>query len=238
MAHTVNMVARVLVVEDDYRIAVFVQRALAQAGYRTQLVADGAAALAAAAGETPDLVVLDVMLPEIDGLEVARRLRADSGVPILMLTARDAVGDRVAGLDAGADDYLVKPFALEELLARVRALLRRREVDAAERRRGVLTFGDVRLDQDTSEAFRAGRSLDLRHLELELLAFFLRNPGRALSRREIFEAVWGFDFLGDSNVIEVTLGHLRQKLEADGESRLIHTVRSVGYVLRQENGTV
>ena len=220
--------------EDDYRIAAFVQRALAQAGYQVKLAADGAEALAAADSDPPDVVVLDVMLPGVDGLEVARRLRAHGGTPILMLTARDAVEDRVEGLDAGADDYLVKPFALEELLARLRALLRRRDVNAAERRRGALTFSDVVLDQDTHEVTRGSRRLELRNMEYELLAFFLRHPGRVLSRREIFEEVWDFDFLGDSNVIEVTLGHLRQKLEAEGEPRLLHTVRSVGYVLREE----
>jgi len=230
--------ARVLVVEDDFRIAVFVQRALLQAGYRAQVVGDGHAALTAAESAPPDLVVLDVMLPGLDGLEVARRLRARSAVPILILTARDSVGDRVEGLDAGADDYLVKPFALEELLARVRALLRRREVDAAERRRGKLVFADVSLDQDTHEVSRGGRPLELRNMEFELLAYVLRHPGRVLSRREIFEEVWGYDFLGDSNVIEVTVGHLRQKLEAGGEPRLIHTVRSVGYVLREGDGRV
>jgi len=220
------------VVEDDFRIAVFVQRALVQAGYAVHAVADGWAALEAAETVPPDLVVLDVMLPGLDGLEVARRLRANLGVPILMLTARDAVGDRVQGLDAGADDYLVKPFALEELLARLRALLRRREVDAAGRHRGVLTVANVQLDQNARVATRGGRRLELRHLEFELLAYLMRHPGRVLSRREIFEEVWGYDFLGDSNVIEVTLGHLRQKLEAEGP-RLIHTVRSVGYVLRE-----
>ncbi|MBI4213982.1 MAG: response regulator transcription factor [Chloroflexi bacterium] len=225
---------RVLIVEDDYRIAAFIQRALAQAGYQVKLAADGNAALAAAGSEPPDVVVLDVMLPGLDGLEVARQLRAGGGTPILMLTARDAVEDRVEGLDAGADDYLVKPFALEELLARLRALLRRRDVNAAERRRGVLAFSDVVLDQDTHEVTRGGRRLELRNMEYELLAFFLRHPGRVLSRMEIFEEVWGFDFLGDSNVIEVTLGHLRQKLEANGEPRLVYTVRSVGYVLREE----
>lgn len=223
-----------LIVEDDYRIAAFIQRALAQAGYQVKLAADGNAALAAAGSEPPDVVVLDVMLPGLDGLEVARQLRAGGGTPILMLTARDAVEDRVEGLDAGADDYLVKPFALEELLARLRALLRRRDVNAAERRRGVLAFSDVVLDQDTHEVTRGGRRLELRNMEYELLAFFLRHPGRVLSRMEIFEEVWGFDFLGDSNVIEVTLGHLRQKLEANGEPRLVYTVRSVGYVLREE----
>jgi two-component system, OmpR family, response regulator MprA len=226
--------ARVLLVEDDFRISIFVQRALVQAGYEVQAVADGPSGLRAAEQSPPDLVVLDLMLPELDGLEVARRLRATQATPILMLTARDAVGDRVQGLDAGADDYLVKPFAVEELLARLRALLRRRLVDASERRRGVLTFGDVQLDQDSRHVERGGRAVELRHMEFELLAYLLRHPGRVLSRRELFEEVWGYDFLGDTNVIEVTVGHLRQKLEAKGQSRLIHTVRSVGYVLREE----
>ncbi|MSQ24480.1 MAG: response regulator transcription factor [Chloroflexi bacterium] len=225
---------KVLIVEDDYRIAAFIQRALSQAGYQVKLAIDGPAALAAAEAEQPDIVVLDVMLPGLDGLEVARRLRAGGGVPILMLTARDAIEDRVMGLDAGADDYLIKPFALEELLARLRALLRRQEVNAAERKRGTLTFSDIVLDQDAHEAVRGGHKLELRNMEYELLAFFLRHPGRVLSRREIFEEVWDFDFLGDSNVIEVTLGHLRQKLEAEGEPRVLHTVRSAGYVMREE----
>jgi DNA-binding response OmpR family regulator len=233
---TASSAPRVLVVEDDFRIAIFLQRALTRVGYRVEIAADGPAALAAAAATAPDVVVLDVMLPGLDGLEVARRLRAGSGVPILMLTARDAITDRVQGLDAGADDYLVKPFALEELLARLRALLRRCEVNAAESRRGALTFADVRLDQDSHEVTRGGRRLELRPKEFELLAYFLRHPGRVLSRRELFEEVWGYNFLGDSNVIEVTIAHLRQKLEAGGESRLVHTVRSVGYILREESG--
>ena len=227
--------ARVLLVEDDFRISVFVQRALVQAGYEVQAVADGLAALVLASQTSPDVVVLDVMLPGLDGLEVARRLRAKQATPILILTARDAVGDRVQGLDAGADDYLVKPFAVEELLARLRALLRRRHVDAAERRRGVLNFADLRLDQDSHQVERGGRTLELRHLEFELLAYLLRHPGRVLSRRELFEEVWGYDFLGDTNVIEVTVGHLRQKLETNDQPRLIHTVRSAGYVLREES---
>ncbi|HEY3116026.1 MAG TPA: response regulator transcription factor [Chloroflexota bacterium] len=225
---------RILVVEDEPRIALFIQRALVQAGYRVDMVADGVSALAAAEAAPPDLVLLDVMLPGLDGMEVARRLRGKGGIPILMLTARDAVEDRVEGLDAGADDYLVKPFALEELLARLRALLRRRDTDPSDRRRGAFTYEDVLVDLDTHEASRNGRELELRNKEFELLAYFLRRPGRVLSRREIFEEVWGYDFLGDSNVIEVTVGHLRQKLEAGGGPRLIHTVRSVGYVLRKE----
>jgi two-component system response regulator MprA len=226
---------RVLVVEDDSGIALFIQRALVQAGYRVDLVGDGLSALAAAQAVPPDVVLLDIMLPGLDGLEVARRLRSASNVPILMLTALDTVGDRVQGLDSGADDYLVKPFALEELLARLRALLRRREPETnGDRKRGPLSFADVRLDEDAHEATRSDRELELRPKEFELLAHFLRHPGRVLGRREIFEDVWGYDFLGDSNVIEVTVGHLRQKLEAEGEPRLIHTVRSVGYVLREE----
>jgi two-component system, OmpR family, response regulator MprA len=229
-----TVLGRVLVVEDDFRISVFVQRALVQAGYEVQAVENGESALTAAEQTPPDLIVLDVMLPGLDGLEVARRLRATRATPILMLTARDAVGDRVQGLDAGADDYLVKPFAVEELLARLRALLRRREVDAAERRRGVLAFADLQLDQDTRHAERVGRPLELRRMEFELLAYLMRHPGRVLSRRELFEEVWGYNFLGDTNVIEVTVGHLRQKLEAEGRTRLIHTVRSAGYVLREQ----
>jgi two-component system response regulator MprA len=222
------------VVEDDAGIALFIQRALVQAGYRVDLVGDGLSALAAAQAMPPDVVLLDIMLPGLDGVEVARRLRASSNVPILMLTALDTIGDRVQGLDAGADDYLVKPFALEELLARLRALLRRSEGDSGERRRGQLRFADVKLDEDAREAFRGEHELELRPKEFELLAYFLRHPGRVLSRREIFEDVWGYDFLGDSNVIEVTVGHLRQKLETEGAPRVIHTVRSVGYVLREE----
>jgi two-component system response regulator MprA len=229
--------ARVLVVEDDRRIAAFLDRALVRAGYRVDLAADGAAALEAAAEAPPDVVVLDVMLPGLDGLEVARRLRAGGGVPILMLTARDGVGDRVLGLDAGADDYLAKPFALEELLARLRALLRGRALALADTRRGVLTYADVRLDQDTRVVTRGGRHVELRNKAVELLAYLLRNPGRIVSRRELLEEVWGYDFLGDSNVIEVTVAHLRQQLEAGGAPRLIHTVRSAGYILRADGAT-
>jgi two-component system, OmpR family, response regulator MprA len=229
--------ARVLVVEDDRRIAAFLDRALVRAGFRVDLASDGAAALAAAAEAPPDVVVLDVMLPGLDGLEVARRLRADSGVPILMLTARDGVGDRVQGLDAGADDYLAKPFALEELLARLRALLRGRALALADTRRGILTYADVRLDQDTRQVTRGGRRIELRNKAFELLAYLLRNPGRVLSRRELLEEVWGYDFLGDSNVIEVTVAHLRQQLETAGAPRLIHTVRSAGYILRAEGAS-
>src|ERR687886_2703069 len=222
----------VLVVEDDHRISAFLDRALVQAGYRVAVAGDGPAALAAADEDQPEVVVLDLMLPGLDGLEVARRLRAGGGVPILMLTARDGIGDRVEGLDAGADDYLTKPFALEELLARLRALLRGRALAVADTRRGVLEYADITLDQDTREVRRGERPVELRNKAFELLAYLLRNPGRVLSRRELLEEVWGYDFLGDSNVIEVTVGQLRQKLEAAGELRVIQTVRPVGYILR------
>jgi two-component system response regulator MprA len=198
------------------------------------VAADGPAALAAADQCQPEVVVLDLMLPGLDGLEVARRLRAGGGVPILMLTARDGVDDRVQGLDAGADDYLVKPFALEELLARLRALLRGRALAVADTRRGVLSYADISLDQDTREVVRGERRVELRNKAFELLAYFLRNPGRVLSRRELLEEVWGYDFLGDSNVIEVTVGQLRQKLESGGEPRVIQTVRPIGYILRMD----
>jgi len=224
--------ARILVIEDDRRIAAFLDRALSHVGYSVRLASDGRSGLAQVDHEDPDLVILDLMLPDVDGLDIARVIREHSQTSILMLTARDTVCDRVDGLDAGADDYLVKPFALEELLARVRALLRQRErrIDAA--RRGALEYADVHLDQDTREASRAGRPLGLRNREFELLAYLMRNPQRAVSRVELRQEVWGDDFPGSSNVIEVTIGDLRRKLEQDGADRLIHTVRPVGYMLR------
>jgi two-component system response regulator MprA len=223
------MAARVLVVDDDEKITSFLRRALAYEGYQVEVADGGAAALAQALKSPPDLVVLDVMMPGLDGLEVCRRLRAGGDVPVLMLTARDAVGDRVQGLDAGADDYLAKPFALEELLARLRALLRRREAGAP----AVLRFADLSLDTASREANRAGRGFELTTKEFELLALFMRHPRRVLTRSAIMEQIWGYDFDGESNVIEVYVGHLRQKLEAEGEPRLIHTVRHAGYVLRE-----
>ncbi|MFN8637684.1 MAG: response regulator transcription factor [Chloroflexota bacterium] len=229
----------ILVVEDDRRMAAFLDRALSYAGYRVVLADDGEKALVSAEASAPDVVVLDVMLPGIDGLEVARRLRADSGVPILMLTAREGLDDRIEGLDAGADDYLAKPFALQELLARLRALLRGRALAVAEARRGLLSFSDVLLDQDAREATRGGRRLTLRNKELELLAYFLRHPGRVLEPRVLLEAVWGYPYLGDANLVHVTLRRLRQELESTGDPRLIQTVPRGGYVLRQpgEAGT-
>ena len=216
----------VLVVDDDAPIAASLRRALEYAGHRVTVAADGPGALAAAARERPDLVVLDVMLPGLDGLAVCRRLREKAhDVLILMLTARDATPDRVAGLDAGADDYLVKPFAYEELLARVRALLRRR----APASRAELSFADVALDPAAREARRGGRPLTLTALEFDLLRHFLAHPRQVFTRNQLLAAVWGNDLVSTSNVVDVYVGYLRAKL---GEPRLLHTVRGVGYVLR------
>jgi len=222
---------RILVVDDDPKILSLMRRGLAFAGYTVDLAADGEAALALARDHPPDLVVLDVMLPGLDGIEVCRRLRAgDPDLPILMLTAKGRVPDRVAGLDAGADDYLVKPFAFDELAARIRALLRRTQpADEA-----LLRFADLTVDPATREVSRGGRPIALTTKEYELLEFLLRHPRQVLSRPLIFERVWGEDFLDESNVIDVHVMRLRDKLEAGGESRLIHTIRGAGYSLRQE----
>jgi two-component system response regulator MprA len=232
--------SRVLVVDADARVACFLDRSLSAAGYRVERAEDGAQALAAFEADPPDVVLVDLALPGMDGLELARRLRARSGVPMVILAARDAVDDRVAGLDAGADDYVTKPFAVEELLARIRALFRGRALAAAgaisSARHGVLSFDDVRIDLDTREALRGERRLELRNKAFELLVCFVRHPERVLSRRQLLEEVWGYEFLGDSNVIEVTVGHVRQALEAGGEPRIIHTVRPVGYILRSGHG--
>jgi two-component system response regulator MprA len=204
-------------------------RALETEGYELVLAENGAQALAMVVQSPPDAVVLDVMLPGIDGLEVARRLRAQrNAVPILMLTARGAVGDRVSGLDAGADDYLVKPFALEELLARLRALMRR-----AAGGDGELRYDDLTLDVGTREVRRGTRQLELTVTEFNLLELFLRNPRQVLRRSLIYDRVWGYDFGAGSHALDVYIGYLRRKLEAGGEPRLIHTVRGVGYTLRE-----
>ena len=225
------MPTRVLVVDDDPKILSLLRRGLSFAGYAVDAAADGEAALAAARDRPPDIVVLDVMLPGVDGLEVCRRLRlGDASLPILMLTAKDRVPDRVAGLDAGADDYLVKPFAFDELLARLRALLRRARPLEGEQ----LHFADLSLDTLTRDVRRAGQALELTTKEYELLEFLLRHPRQVLSRDTIFERVWGSDFLGGSNVIDVHVMRLREKLEAGGRSRLIQTVRGAGYSLREE----
>jgi two-component system, OmpR family, response regulator MprA len=220
---------RVLVIEDEERILDFLRRGLTYEGYRVDTAADGPTGLALARETPPDVVILDWMLPGLDGLEVCRRLRAAGDVPILMLTAKEAVSDRVQGLDAGADDYLVKPFEFDELLARIRALLRRAHPEAAD----VLVFGDLRLDTGTHQAFRGERQVDLTAKEYELLELFLRNPRQVLTRELIFDRVWGYDFGGESNIIEVYVRYLRQKTEAGGEPRMLHTVRGVGYVLRE-----
>ena len=191
---------------------------------------DGQSGLALARENPPDLVVLDWMLPGMDGLEVCRRLRSGGPVPILLLTARDSVADRVLGLDAGADDYLIKPFDFDELLARIRALLRRAQPQSPE----ILKFADLSLDTGTRQAFRGERAIDLTAKEYELLELFMRNPRQVLTRDVIFDRVWGYDFGGESNIIEVYVRYLRQKLETGNEPRLLHTVRGVGYVLREE----
>lgn len=224
------MTTRILVVEDEDRILQFLQRGLTYEGYRVEVAADGPTGLSLARENPPDVVILDWMLPGMDGLEVCRRLRAGGAVPILMLTAKDSVGDRVQGLDAGADDYLVKPFAFDELLARVRALLRR----AAPSQPEILRFADLSLDTGTRRAFRGERAIDLTAKEYELLELFLRHPRQVLTREVIFDRVWGYDFGGESNIIEVYVRYLRQKTELGSESRLLHTVRGVGYVLREE----
>jgi two-component system response regulator MprA len=225
-----GMSNRVLVIEDEDRIRQFLQRGLAYENYRVDVAADGPTGLSLARENPPDIVILDWMLPGMDGLEVCRRLRAAGPVPILMLTAKDAVGDRVMGLDAGADDYLVKPFAFDELLARMRALLRRAAPSSPE----VLKFADLTLDTGTRQAFRGERAIELTAKEYELLELFMRHPRQVLTREVIFDRVWGYDFGGESNIIEVYVRYLRQKTEANNETRLVHTVRGVGYVLREE----
>ena len=221
---------RILVVDDEPAVRDAVDRALRLEGYDTALAADGAEALGRMAARAPDAVVLDVLMPRIDGLEVCRRLRAAGDrTPVLMLTAREAIADRVRGLDAGADDYLVKPFALEELLARLRALLRRAHESDGD---GVLRHADLELDTVAHQCRRGDRAIELTRTEHELLALFLRHPRQVLTRTQIFERVWGYDFGPSSNGLEVYVGYLRRKTEADGEPRLLHTVRGVGYVLR------
>jgi two-component system response regulator MprA len=220
---------RVLVVDDDAGIAASLRRALLYEGYAVTVAGDGHAALKRAQADQPDLVILDVMLPGIDGVEVCRRIRADDDVPVLMLTARDATADRVAGLDSGADDYLVKPFAYEELLARVRALLRRKPARSSR----PLRFADLVMDPGTREVHRGERGIELTPREFDLLQFFLRNPRQVLTRDRILDIVWGYGFGASSNSVDVYVGYVRAKLEQGGETRLIHTVRGVGYALRE-----
>jgi DNA-binding response OmpR family regulator len=219
---------RVLVVEDDDAIAQVLQRSLRMEGYEVRIAGDGVAALDEAHAFLPDLVILDLGLPRLDGVEVAKTLRQTDDVPILVLTARDGVEARVEGLDAGADDYLVKPFERQELLARLRALLRRRPP----RGQATLTMSDLKLNPDTHEVTRAGRPIDLTQREFELLEYLMRNERIVISRQRLLDEVWGYDPFSMTNTIEVFVSNLRRKLEAGGEPRLLHTIRGAGYVLR------
>lgn len=223
------MSARILIIEDDEAILTFLRRGLAYDGYQVDTATDGQTGLTLARDNPPDLVVLDWMLPGLDGLEVCRRLRAGGPMPVLMLTAREAVSDRVQGLDAGADDYMVKPFNLDELLARIRALLRRTQPS----RPKIFEFEDLTLDTGTRQASRGSRTIELTAKEYELLELFMRHPRQVLTREMIYDDVWGYDFGGESNIIEVYVRYLRQKMELGEEARLIHTVRGMGYVLRE-----
>jgi DNA-binding response OmpR family regulator len=219
---------RVLVVEDDEEIAQVLQRSLRLEGYEVRIAGDGEAALDQSAAFNPDLVILDLGLPKLDGMEVARRLRAADDVPILVLTARDALESRVEGLDAGADDYLVKPFERQELLARLRALLRRRPPRGS----ASVVVGDLALNPDTHEVSRGDREIDLTQREFELLEYLMRNERIVVPRQRLLEEVWGYDPFATTNTIEVFVSNLRRKLEAGGEARLLHTIRGAGYVLR------
>ncbi|MGY0060532.1 response regulator transcription factor [Streptomyces sp. LZ34] len=234
--------ARILIVDDEPAVREALQRSLAFEGYATETALDGLDALEKVGAYDPELIVLDVLMPRMDGLTAARRLRATQvTVPILMLTARDTVGDRVTGLDAGADDYLVKPFELDELLARIRALLRRSSyvttAGAVPDTGGdELTFADLRMNLATREVTRGGRGVELTRTEFTLLEMFLAHPRQVLTREQILKAVWGFDFEPSSNSLDVYVMYLRRKTEAGGEPRLVHTVRGVGYVLRTAEG--
>lgn len=228
------MAVRILVVDDDRAVRESLRRSLSFNGYSVELAQDGQEALERITSDRPDAVVLDVMMPRMDGLQVCRHLRSTGDdLPILVLTARDSVSERVAGLDAGADDYLPKPFALEELLARMRALLRRRTPDDDAVDAAALTFADLSLDPVTREVTRGERRISLTRTEFSLLEMLIANPRRVLTRSRILEEVWGFDFPTSGNALEVYVGYLRRKTEAEGEPRLIHTVRGVGYVLRE-----
>jgi DNA-binding response OmpR family regulator len=225
------MQQRILIIEDEAEIAGYLRRGLTFEGFAVEVAGDGLVGLAAARERPPDLVVLDLMLPGLDGLEVARRLRAASDVPIIILTARDAVPDRVKGLESGADDYLVKPFHFDELLARIRVQLRRRQ---SAQQNDVLRYGPLTVDTSARDVRIADRRVELTAKEYELLEQFMRHPQQVLTREVIYDRVWGYDFGGESNIIEVYVRYLRQKLEANGEPRLIQTVRGVGYILREE----
>jgi two-component system, OmpR family, response regulator MprA len=224
------MAETILVVEDDRRIRDLLRRGLIFEGYEVNTAEDGESALRTVREKEPDAVILDLMLPGMDGLEVCRRLRSASNVPILMLTARDTVPDRVTGLDAGADDYMVKPFAFDELLARLRAIFRRHRMDGVS---DVVRFADVTLNPRTRQVFRGKEEIQLTAKEFDLLELFMRHPNQVLTRELIYEHIWNYDFGGESNIIEVYVRYLRTKLESNGRSRLIQTIRGVGYALRE-----
>jgi two-component system response regulator MprA len=223
------MGARILVVDDDPLLAAALRRPLAYEGFEVEVATSGEAALARVQERPPDLVVLDILLPGMDGLEVCRQLRRKGNLPVLMLTARDEVPERIAGFEAGTDDYLGKPFAFEELLMRVKALMRRGGGEASSE----LSFGDLRMDRSTREVWRGNRAISLTRQEFDLLALLLEHPRQVLTRSTILERVWDYDFGRDSNVLEVYIGYLRRKLESDNEPRIVHTVRGVGYTLRE-----
>ncbi len=226
---TNNPTASILLVEDEVKLARFIQLELDSEGYQISVAHDGLTGLTLARESPPDLVILDWMMPGMTGIEVCRRLRATgSKVPVILLTAKDEVSDRVTGLDAGADDYVVKPFSIEELLARVRAHLRRNHEENPD----FLQFGELSLNRRTREVFHSGRAIELTAKEFDLLDYLMTNPRQVITRDQILEKVWGYDFMGDSNIIEVYVRYLRLKLEDQGEKRLIQTVRGVGYVLR------
>lgn len=230
---------KILVVDDEQAVRESLRRCLRFNGYEVLTANDGLEAVETVRAENPELVILDVMMPNMDGLEVCRTLRSEGwDRPILVLTARDGVSDRVAGLDAGADDYLPKPFALEELLARVRSLVRRASADSIAAEAPVeskLSFEDLELDADTREVSRGGRAISLTRTEFALLQLLMENPRKVLSRSKILEEVWGYDFPTSGNALEVYIGYLRKKTEGESDARLIHTVRGVGYVLRESN---
>ena len=227
------MTEKILVVEDDEGIAGTLYRGLTFEGYKVTVTYDGPAGLASARDDPPDLVILDWMLPGMDGLEVCKRLRAAGNTPIMILTAKDAVADRVQGLDSGADDYLVKPFSFDELLARVRALLRRAK-PVTEGTGEVLKAADLVMNTGTREVWRGSRKLELTAKEFDLLELLMRHPRQVLTRETIYDRIWGYDFGGESNIIEVYVRYLRQKMEAENEPRLLQTVRGYGYALREE----
>ncbi|RME82884.1 MAG: DNA-binding response regulator [Caldilineae bacterium] len=224
------MPAKILIIEDDPSIGKLLRRALLLERYEATLVADGFEGLRAFAEEEPDLIILDLMLPGIDGIEVCKRIREESNVPIIMLTARDMVEDRVEGLDSGADDYVTKPFDIDELLARVRAHLRRVE---AQPQKPVLQFADLVMDTAARSVRRGDREIELTAREFDLLELFMRHPNQVLTRSQIYDEIWDYDFGGSSNIIEVYIRYLRTKLEKEGEPRLIYTKRGAGYILRE-----